>query len=249
MRDYTADLEKLGLSDKEAKVYLAALTLGPETAQNISKRAGVNRATTYVAIKSLTSQGLMSAYEKGRKQYFIASGPDSLLALYDKEVTRLSEKKALAERLAPMLRGIQQHPGKKAVVRYFEGKDGLDAMIKESLKEVSQETLRIIVPYDLARQLLTSEEESKLHEFKVKREISTRVLYTKTDGDWPSTTHNKRKKIGADKYPLSSDIAIYPNKVRIATLGDHVSGIVIQDKQFAQTLRSIFELAWEGVEK
>ena len=54
---YEKELQDLGLSEKEAKVYLTALEMGAETAQNIAKKANVNRATTYVQIDSLKAKG------------------------------------------------------------------------------------------------------------------------------------------------------------------------------------------------
>ncbi len=244
MRDYLLDLQKLGLSDKEAKVYLASLTIGPDTAQNIAKRSGVNRATTYVAIKSLEGIGLISTFNKDKKQYFVASRPDNLFLLYDKESASLVEKRAITERLISELKPLYQKPEKEAVVRYFEGKDGLMAMVKELLRESNQQTLRVVVPVDLHRKVFSPEERAKLQEFKLKKGIKTRVLYTKSDGEWPSSGDNERKSIPGDRFPISCDMVIYPDKVRIASLGEKVSGILIEDKEIAKTLRAIFDLAW-----
>ena len=55
MDELKKELEHLGLSDKEAKVYLAALEMGPSPVQDISHKAHVNRATTYVMIESLAA--------------------------------------------------------------------------------------------------------------------------------------------------------------------------------------------------
>ena len=41
-------LEAVGLTEKQAKVYVAALFLGPAAVQRIAEQAEVNRATTYV---------------------------------------------------------------------------------------------------------------------------------------------------------------------------------------------------------
>ncbi|OHE33815.1 MAG: hypothetical protein A3J94_16070 [Syntrophus sp. RIFOXYC2_FULL_54_9] len=65
MDELKKQLEHLGLSDKESKVYLAALELGPTPVQDISHKAHVNRATTYVMIESLSARGLMSTFQKG----------------------------------------------------------------------------------------------------------------------------------------------------------------------------------------
>ena len=71
------DIEKLGLSEKEAKVYLASLELGPSPVQVISQKSKVNRATTYVVIDSLMAMGLMSTYDEGKKTFFTSESPES----------------------------------------------------------------------------------------------------------------------------------------------------------------------------
>ena len=70
------ELSHVGLSDKEAAVYLAAMELGPAVVQDIAKKAEVNRATTYVMIESLASRGMMSTFVKGKKRYFAAEPPE-----------------------------------------------------------------------------------------------------------------------------------------------------------------------------
>ncbi|MDZ4385041.1 MAG: helix-turn-helix domain-containing protein, partial [Candidatus Moranbacteria bacterium] len=72
------DLQEIGLNEKEARVYLSALELGQSTVQDIAKKALVNRATTYFVIESLMKSGLMSSFQKGKKQYFVAADPDRL---------------------------------------------------------------------------------------------------------------------------------------------------------------------------
>ncbi len=70
---YEKELQNLGLTEKEARTYLASLELGPETAQNIAKKTGINRATTYVQIESLKKRGLMSEFEKGALDILVAT--------------------------------------------------------------------------------------------------------------------------------------------------------------------------------
>lgn len=72
---YEKELQNLGLSEKEAKVYTTSLELGPDTVQNIAKESGINRATTYVQIGTLKEKGLISEFEKGKKTYFVAESP------------------------------------------------------------------------------------------------------------------------------------------------------------------------------
>ena len=62
--NYIQDLQQIGLTEKEAKVYLAALELGEKAVQVIAQKAGVNRATTYFILESLIEKGLQRAINK-----------------------------------------------------------------------------------------------------------------------------------------------------------------------------------------
>ena len=59
------ELRKLGLREKEVRVYLTGLELGPSSVQVIAKRAKITRPTTYEIIKTLKEKGLfVESYKK-----------------------------------------------------------------------------------------------------------------------------------------------------------------------------------------
>ena len=60
------NLEKFGLSKKEASVYLALLGLGPSLVSDISDKAKMNRSTTYVILESLADLDLVTVFEKNK---------------------------------------------------------------------------------------------------------------------------------------------------------------------------------------
>src|SRR3990172_512112 len=96
-------LEKLGFSEKEAKVYLAALELGEDSVQNIAKKAGINRATTYVILEKLMASGLISTYEKGKKTFIVAEDPKELLQILEEEKQEvLNREKDLKSNLSQL---------------------------------------------------------------------------------------------------------------------------------------------------
>ena len=77
------ELQKIGLSHKEAKVYLANLELGQSSVQNIAKKASVNRATTYVILNSLIEKGLCSTFMQNKKTFYAASDPEQLETIFE----------------------------------------------------------------------------------------------------------------------------------------------------------------------
>ena len=96
-------LEKIGLAEKEAKVFLASLELGSSAAQGIAKKAGINRATTYVIIEKLMKKGLMSSVEKGKKTYFQTEDPKRLLKLLEEQEEGLKRKEEEFKKYLPEL--------------------------------------------------------------------------------------------------------------------------------------------------
>lgn len=53
-----AQLKHIGLSENEAKVYLAMLELGPSPMLEIAAKAGINRPTAYAQLEALKKGGL-----------------------------------------------------------------------------------------------------------------------------------------------------------------------------------------------
>lgn len=132
--------KNLGLSEKEANVYLASLELGSSTIQKIATKAGVNRATTYVMIESLIKRGLVSSFEQGKKRFFAATHPSQLLRLIkQKELDMQELRENLEKDFLPQLLSIHNISGDKPGVRFFQGKDGLEAM-RDELKRTKQES-------------------------------------------------------------------------------------------------------------
>ena len=62
-KDTIQTLEKLGLSNYEAKAYLAILSEPPLTGYKLSKVSGVPRSRIYETIEKLTAKGLVLTQE------------------------------------------------------------------------------------------------------------------------------------------------------------------------------------------
>ena len=59
MENLGRKLEEIGLSEKEANVYLAILKVGRGTAYKIARLAGVKTPTTYLMLDDLLKKGLV----------------------------------------------------------------------------------------------------------------------------------------------------------------------------------------------
>ena len=123
--------ELVGLREREAKVYLAALELGAATAQQIAIKTGIQRGSAYAAIGILKKRGMMYESTKGKKQHFNAEKPAQLLRLIQEEKKKLQKREEDLKANLPMLEALSAVRGKLEMTR-FEGEDGLE-MIRKTL--------------------------------------------------------------------------------------------------------------------
>lgn len=238
---------KIGISATAGKLYLIALSAGADTVQNLAKHAQIKRATAYVAVAELMKHGLMSSFFKGKKSYFLVSPPEQILVLIKNKEFELERERREIELTMSELRAIYQKPEGKIAVKYYEGKEGVMRMVKDFLHEAAGDTIQMAYPVDRLLQLFSREELNSLFETRHKKKVKTETFYTLRQGVVEAHPEGTRIKIDANKYPLQADIAIFKNKIRIASLGEHLSGVVIEDRAIVETLRSLFQLAFDSL--
>src|SRR3989344_1956665 len=145
------ELKDLGLSEKEAKVYVAALEIGRATADQLAKHAKIVRPTTYLPIKSLMDKGLMSTYEEGKKTYFAPESPELLKRLLARQKDALNAKERDLGDLLPELLHQFKSAGERPIVRFFPGKEGLSIAREEVFTSKDKKIYAIFSPENLSR--------------------------------------------------------------------------------------------------
>lgn len=242
-------LQEIGLSEKEARVYLALLELGQAGVPEISQKSGVNRTTTYVILESLIKDGLASQIEKEKKTYFIAEDPEQLLRLIGKQESDLKEKKNEFLKFLPQLAAIFETAGERPKVRFYEGKEGL-RVIQEDILKTKDKRIEAFFSQDDFEKVFTKEERGGYFNQRIKRGIKARAIYTRSAGPFETVAPGDELRIiPKDKFPVSVDIAIYGDKISISSLRGKYTGVIIENKEMVQTFRSVFELAWEAAER
>ncbi|MFH1392600.1 MAG: helix-turn-helix domain-containing protein [bacterium] len=244
-------LQNLGLSEKEANVYLAALELGSSSIQKIARKAGVNRATTYVMIESLIKKGMVSSFEQGKKRFFAATHPSQLLRLIKQKESDIHVlRENLEKDLLPQLLSIHNISGDKPRVRFFEGKAGLQAMCDDFLRTTDKK-IEAIYPLEGYSKIFTEKENEQYKKARERKNINVQAIYTSIAGQkLQNNKHSIRIRVSHKEFPLEADITLYNNKTGIASFAkEKPIGVIIEDKHITQTLRSLFKLAWEGTKK
>jgi len=120
------ELRKLGLTEKEVRVYLAGLELGPSSVQRIAALAKITRPTTYEIIKKLEEKGLFAEVKQKGKRVFIAQSPERILGLLRIQKREIEEKEREFIRIIAVLEA--KYSKEKEGIKIYRGREGLKAL-------------------------------------------------------------------------------------------------------------------------
>lgn len=239
-------LEYLGLSEKEAKVYLALLKVEKMQAIQLSRKLGIKQPTIYVILDSLLNKKVIYPVQVGKRNYFAAESPNSLRVLVDKEKMNIETKSKKAEKIIAELNTIERDSGERPVVRYYNGKTAVKNSVDEfvSMEDYSEGLDYGIYSYDLLNKIFDKKTLDDIEGKRVKNNIRFRAIYTGDDKVLTTDKANMKEVMKIDQYefPIECDIGIFKDEVRFHILNNNEpTGILIKNREIANTLKSIID--------
>lgn len=237
---YEKELKEIGLNEKEAKVYLAALELGEATVQEIARKSGVKRPTVYLEAESLKQKGLISTIKKTKKTLYYAENPRVIETILD-------EKKRRLLGIMPGLLSITNLLDKKPIIRFFEGREGVKEVYKDILANPGYEACAWF-----SRPMIEFEERFFYDFFAPTwqaSKIPLRLILpdNETTRSFSSgNTHLEQAKfVSSEKLIMPLEIITYgKNKVGIMSFAEDTA-ISIESAEVYTAIRSIFNVMWD----
>src|SRR3989344_1062009 len=120
-------LVKLGLTEAETAIYLAALELGKALPKHLAEKAKVKRPTLYQLLPSLLEKGLLSETVVGKRRYLVAEDPQVYFEKKQAEIAQL-------EKLLPQLQSLLATATIKPAISFYEGVEGIKKLYMENLR-------------------------------------------------------------------------------------------------------------------
>lgn len=230
-------LTKVGLDEKEARVYLALLDLGNEKVHAIAKKAKIKRPTAYVILEQLYAKNYVIKTYHNKRTFYAAEKPDILLR-------SLREKQELLTQALPLLQARMSSNKERPKIRIYEGRLGVEQVYDEMLR--GPEALIFG-----SRKYLSEEFGSlsgKLEEKMKSKNIHIKDLLTDDPRDlefgFAAKSRNYEARIIPKEFDLYIDGAVYNDEVAILAIKKELFAVVIESKEVADTFRSLFELVW-----
>jgi len=250
-------LEDMGLSEKEARVYVASLMLGPATVQQIANQADIKRVTTYVILESLSGLGLVGQATQGKKTYFTAEEPISLQGLLDKREQEIQDQKDLFKTFLPDLESLKSIPPETPTVKYYDTVEGIHSLVGSFLlSAVANKTESIygMSDVDKVEEFFPQIAKKKGNPIRIKAGLRSKLIYTSERGHFykehDSESNRESRHIPPGKYPIKGDLTLAGDSTLFLSLdGDHPFGVSIKSAAVADAMRTLFDLAWAEAEK
>ncbi len=235
-------LEQIGLSNAEAKVYLAMLKLGESKTGQIIEKTSLQSSTVYHVLGSLLEKGVVSFILKGKVKYYRAESPSIFVHF-------LEDKKRKLNDLMPQLKDMEEESKSPQSAKVYKGMKGLQTAFADvliTLKKGEEYCFFQAHHYNLYNPRVTL----FFRNYHLKR--SEKGI--KVKGLAIDTTKKKVKEIFKGlkhtnlryvKDFLPTGLIIYKDKVITLDFEDTPTAFVIQSKTVAESYRKFFEEKWK----
>jgi len=243
-------LVSAGLSEKESRLYLILLKVSETSASEIVHQSGLKKGNVYQLLHSLEDKGLATSFKKGRKAHFRAEAPSKVLQLLEQKSVEVNQAKTSFAKILPKLSSQYKMTVGKPVIRYFEGEEGVKEVYWDVYNTSDKEEWGC-VDIEIAEKALKNYILPNLKPIRLKKKYwsmsfsalsPTGIELKKKD----LQEYRKQILLDRNKYPLPAEIDIYEDKIAMMSFrGGEFIGIIIENKDFAQSLRSVFKYSFE----
>lgn len=234
-------LEEIGLSDKEATVYLALLQVENSAITDLAKKTKINRTTVYPVLQSLEKKGLASEVQVGKTIHYQAAPPERLETYVERQKVILEEHASRLKDIIPQIKSTQREEGERPIVKMFEGRDGAISAYEDfyQMHDTNSKEGYFIFNRDLLESEFTEKEREKFLKIRLGKGVTPTTVYSNKSGDFAFSTPGRRVRIDGDEYPILCDITVIEDRVIISTLGRKIISILIKSSDFAKTIASL----------
>ncbi|MDD3498284.1 MAG: helix-turn-helix domain-containing protein [Candidatus Moranbacteria bacterium] len=227
------ELRKLGLTEREAKIYLISLELTKATAYEIAKKASISRPTVYRVLRGLEKKKLVSQTKEKNKKYFTASSPEELLGMLKIKRREAEEQEREFLRIISMLQ-TKYSVKNKCKIKIYKGHKSRKGLLENFSNTLSKEIKVIFIgrnPLNLKKEYIKIN--NRL------RNIRIREIYFGNFANRSSLKYVNQKILSAD---MSSEMAVIIADSLIVIKEN--TGFYIENEDIKDIFQLLFDSIW-----
>ncbi len=239
MKEIMSLLNKIGLTQKQATIYLFLLSHSPTSISNISRGTGLYRPDIYKELKVLLDKTVVTESPKGKQVWYQAEAPSRLREIIKDTLIDLEES-------LPALEEMYSHMSPRSVIRSVEGKNGIRSIFSDLVTTLKRgETFyRYTSSKDLkVANMYLPKDYRKLRDAK---DIQRLVIGTAVNQATKIDRLEKETKyipVNFDTFNQNIIQLMYSNKVAFINLNNE-TGLIIDNPELADFHKKIFKLLY-----
>jgi hypothetical protein len=147
---------------------------------------------------------------------------------------------------------------KKTKIRFFEGKDGVEKIYTDSLftmkmsRDQNKEILAVSSGEDVFQ--ASPEHQKKFIDKRIKERIPIRWIAPegKVSRELDKTSDEELRKMkffDSKRYRFHIEIDVYADKIALINLNKEPGGVIVENKELAESFRSLFNLLWDSLRR
>ncbi|MEI6863975.1 MAG: helix-turn-helix domain-containing protein [Candidatus Adlerbacteria bacterium] len=239
-KELLSNLEALGLTDKEARVYLALLPRQDTGTSNLIRASGLHGQFVYQALERLEELGLAKHVVQNGRKKFSAGSPERILSLVE-------EKKLSAQAVVRQLK--EQFAGKhEQSFEVFQGDTAFVAhefALLEGMPDGS--SIDILAGNGDKYVEIFGGELNEYERIRIEKKIRLRYISMSGNPNYLKIMAQTRPFFEYRVLPQSApevDTDIYGDKVNFMIYGNPVVAFTFTNKKVAEGYKGFFEVLW-----
>lgn len=251
-------LMEFGLTEKEAKIYVALLQLEVAKISEIAQKSGINRSSAYMILEELKKKELVSVSAgEHEAQKYVATSPEILLRQADEKERAQKAIREKIEKLLPELKAVHKDTKVRPKVYVYTGaeaiKQGYSLIYNEQVRR-GMKKFRVFEDFSQIKNKLPANfVEDDVSDIK---KSGAKMYLIAPDNTGSKSMINEYKRFGSEdnfaiipskefnrtKRPVRA-FGIYEDKISFITKDSFL--VVVESLEIADALKNIFDLAWK----
>ena len=241
------NLREIGLTQGEAKVYLALTKIGTSSVGPIVKKSGVAYSNVYDILNRLIEKGIVSFVKKSKTKYFSAANPKNLSDYLNKKEKEINKQKNVLKEMLPRLNKLQKiKQGQEAEV--FVGLKGLKTAYERLFNYAGGEEELFSYIHEEGYSEITD---------KFFLQLTGYLKYSNSYGvcnkefknsRFVKEYYSKRKtkmKIRYVDFPMSGNLDVTKDMTLIVSWKHPIIGVLIKSQSIAENYKNYIKSMWK----
>jgi len=242
--DIIPSLKDYGLTDEEARFYLAGVKLGESSLSSLAREAGLKRTSAYLVADRLEEKGLLGKFKMRDGLKFVVTSPAQLEKLAQQKLEGIKE-------VVPKLNVYSKKFQAKPEVFLFGGKDGYLNIFDDPL-QYSGITIRAIGSLQNVRDVITTKyDEEYFVPERLRKGIDFKGLYLEKEivelnlNAEKNLAEKRELRILPEKYSQTIFKMIYQDTIVEFTSKKELLALKIVSPEIVKAEKANFDLMWD----